>query len=117
MAIFRIGTGEITDSLALEPYIGLLEVVPFFAEQPNVLLELKTKSDCVDGLLDLDPKERVSGLLVDEPQRVIAQDEHGTATLDERLRAARRCKRRVTVWVFISTRWLNILVGKGITAL
>src|SRR5258706_509210 len=53
---FRIGTGEITDSLALDPYIGFsAEVVPFFAEQPNVLLELKTKSDCVDGLLGLDP--------------------------------------------------------------
>src|SRR5215813_2562335 len=33
---FRIGTGEITDSLALDPYIGFsAEVVPFFAEQPN----------------------------------------------------------------------------------
>ncbi|MGH7845556.1 MAG: spore photoproduct lyase family protein, partial [Candidatus Binatia bacterium] len=32
---FRIGTGEITDSLALDPYIGFCaEVVPFFAEQP-----------------------------------------------------------------------------------
>ena len=57
---FRIGTGEITDSLALDPYIGFArEVVPFFAEQPNVLLELKTKSDCVEALLPLDPKDRV----------------------------------------------------------
>jgi spore photoproduct lyase len=90
---FRIGTGEITDSLALEPYIGFArEVVPFFAAQPNVLLELKTKSDCVDGLLDLDPKERIVVSWSMNPQRVIAQDEHGTATLDERLRAARRCQ-------------------------
>src|SRR5574341_1020779 len=52
--MFRICTGEITDSLALEPYIGFArEVVPFFARQPNVLFELKTKSDCVDGLLGL----------------------------------------------------------------
>lgn len=90
---FRIGTGEITDSLALEPYIGFARaVVPFFAEQPNVLLELKTKSDCVDGLLDLDPKDRVVVSWSMNPQRVIAQDEHGTATLDERLGAARRCQ-------------------------
>ena len=71
---FRIGTGEITDSLALEPYIGFArEVVPFFAEQPNVLLELKTKSDCVDGLLDLDPKDRVVVPLVRWTARVLLE--------------------------------------------
>ncbi|HMF47077.1 MAG TPA: hypothetical protein VK603_00440, partial [Candidatus Saccharimonadales bacterium] len=42
---FRVGTGEITDSLALEPYTGMVrELIPYFDEQPNVLLELKTKS-------------------------------------------------------------------------
>lgn len=90
---FRIGTGEITDSLALEPYIGFArEIVPYFAEQANVLLELKTKSDCVDGLLDLDPKDRVVVSWSMNPQRLIDRDEHGTASLSERLEAARRCQ-------------------------
>ena len=57
---FRVGTGEITDSLALEPYTGMVaELMPYFIEQPNVLLELKTKSDCVNSLLNFDPKGRV----------------------------------------------------------
>jgi spore photoproduct lyase len=91
--LFRIGTGEITDSLAVDPYIGFArEVVPFFAQQPNVLLELKTKSDCVEGLVGLDPKERVVVSWSMNPQRVIDADEHGTASLEERLRAARRCQ-------------------------
>jgi spore photoproduct lyase len=90
---FRIGTGEITDSLALDPYIGFSrEIVPFFAEQPNVLLELKTKSDCVDGLLGLDPKDRVVVSWSMNPQRIIDHEEHGTASLAERLVAARRCQ-------------------------
>ena len=90
---FRIGTGEITDSLALDPYIGFArEVVPFFAEQPNVLLELKTKSDCVDGLLALDPKGRVVVSWSMNPQPVIELDEHRTASFEERLGAARRCQ-------------------------
>jgi spore photoproduct lyase len=90
---FRIGTGEITDSLALEPYIGFArEVIPFFAEQENALLELKTKSDCVDGLLDLDPKQRVVVSWSLNPPTVISRDEHGTASLEERLSAARRCQ-------------------------
>jgi len=90
---FRIGTGEITDSLALDPYIGFSrEIVPFFAEQPNTLLELKTKSDCVDELLSLDPKDRVVVAWSMNPQRVIDLHEQGTATLQERLRAAYRCQ-------------------------
>ena len=85
--------GEITDSLALDPYIGFTnEIVPFFAEQSNVLLELKTKSDCVEGLLVLDPKDRVVVSWSMNPQRVIDLDEHGTASLRERLLAARRCQ-------------------------
>lgn len=88
---FRIGTGEITDSLALEPYTGMVrEILPYFAEQPNVLLELKTKSDCVDGLLELDPKGRVVVGWSMNPQRVIDADEHGTASLSARLGAAKR---------------------------
>ena len=79
---FRVGTGEITDSLALEPCTGIVrELIPYFAEQPNVLLELKTKSDCVDSLLDLDSKGRVVVAWSMNPQPVIDADEHGTATL------------------------------------
>jgi spore photoproduct lyase len=90
---FRIGTGEITDSLALDRYIGFCgEVIPFFAEQPNVLLELKTKSDCVDSLLTLKPKGRVVVSWSLNPQPVIDRDERGTASLAQRLNAARRCQ-------------------------
>ena len=90
---FRVGTGEIADSLALEPYIGMAaQLIPYFAEQPNALLELKTKSDCVDGLLNLDSKGRVVVAWSMNPQTVIDRDEHGTASLSERLNAARRCQ-------------------------
>src|SRR5213593_5248820 len=81
---FRIGTGEITDSLALDPYIGFSsEVIPFFAEQPNVLLELKTKSHRVENLLGLNPKGRVVVSWSMNPQKVIDRDEHLTASLEE----------------------------------
>lgn len=90
---FRIGTGEITDSLVLEPYTGMVRtLIPYFAEQPNVLLELKTKSDRVESILDLNPKGRVVVAWSMNPQRVIDLDEHGTASFDQRLAAARRCQ-------------------------
>jgi len=92
-SFFRIGTGEITDSLALDPLIGFAaETVPFFAEQRNALLELKTKSDCVEGLLRVDPKDRVVVSWSMNPQRVIDADERLTASFDERLEAAVRCQ-------------------------
>ena len=88
---FRIGTGELSDSLALDPLLGFsAELVPFFAERQNALLELKTKSDCVEGLLALDPKDRVVVSWSLTPPEIVARDEHGTASFSARLKAARR---------------------------
>src|SRR6476620_3416176 len=90
---FRIGTGEITDSLALEPYTGMVgAMIPYCIQQPNLRLELKTKSDCVDSLLNFDPKGRVVVAWSMNPQRVIDWDENDTASFAERLSAARRCQ-------------------------
>lgn len=88
---FRIGTGELADSLALDPLTGLSPfLVRFFAEHPNALLELKTKSDCVEELLTADPKGRVVVAWSVNPTEVIESDERGTASLEARLRAARQ---------------------------
>jgi len=49
---FRIGTGELSDSLALDHLLGFsADLVPFFflPSGKNVLLELKTKSDTSRG--------------------------------------------------------------------
>ena len=85
----RLGTGEFTDSLALDPWTGharwLREQV---AGLPGVLLELKTKSDRVEGLLELPPLPNlVAAWSLNPPERIRA-DEPGTAPLEARLRAA-----------------------------
>lgn len=88
---FRIGTGELSDSLALDPLLGFSgDLVPFFAARPNALLELKTKSDCVAGLLALDPKDRVVVSWSLTPPDIADSEEHGTAPFAARLEAARR---------------------------
>jgi spore photoproduct lyase len=88
---FRVGTGELADSLALDHLTDLsCELVPFFAARANALLELKTKSDCIDNLLHLDPKDRaVISWSVNAPA-VVAVEEPGTITLEERAAAAAR---------------------------
>jgi spore photoproduct lyase len=88
---FRIGTGELADSLALDPLTGLSgDLVPFFAARPNALLELKTKTAAVDDLLALDPRDRVVVSWSLAPAAAVAFAENGTATVGERLAAARR---------------------------
>jgi|SRR5579862_5371443 len=88
---FRIGTGELADSLALDHLTDLsCELVAFFARQANAVLELKTKSACIENLLGLDPRDRVVVSWSLNPRTIITREEPGTATLEERLTAAAR---------------------------
>jgi len=92
---FRIGTGELSDSLALDALLGFsAELVPFFAARKNALLELKTKSDCVDGLLALDPNDRVVVSWSLTPPAIADTEEHGTASFSARVEAAQRVQAR-----------------------
>jgi DNA repair photolyase len=86
---FRIGTGELSDSLALDQITDFASVlIPFFASKNNAVLELKTKTNMVDHLLDIRHGGRtVIGWSVNTPE-VIASDEVSVANLDERLAAA-----------------------------
>jgi spore photoproduct lyase len=90
---FRIGTGELADSLALDDITGYSRLlVPFFASLPNGLLELKTKSDRIANLANLDHRGHtvVSWSLNSRP--VCRGEELKTAGFDDRLSAARRCQ-------------------------
>ena len=88
---FRIGTGELADSLALDHLTDLsCELVPFFAARTNALLELKTKSDCIENLLRLDPQDRVVVSWSVNAPAIIAAEEAGTTSLEARVAAAAR---------------------------
>jgi spore photoproduct lyase len=90
--IFRFGTGELGDSLTLDGIVGFAnEAVPFFAAQRNGILELKTKASDVDHLLSLDHGGKTVCSWSLNPEKIIEEEEHLAATLDERLHAAQRC--------------------------
>ncbi|HPW44886.1 MAG TPA: radical SAM protein [bacterium] len=86
---FRIGTGELGDSLALDPITESASLlVPFFASKKNAILELKTKSLCVDSLMELRHRNRtVVSWSINTPA-YIASEERNTSSLEERLEAA-----------------------------
>jgi spore photoproduct lyase len=88
---FRVGTGELADSLAFDSLTALSrDLVSYFSQRPNLMLELKTKTDEIDNLLALDPCGRTTVSWSLSPMRVFASSEHRTASPHRRIRAARR---------------------------
>lgn len=89
--LLRVCTGQVADSLALEPEVGFAAAaVERFASLQNGVLELKTKTDRVDHLLQLAHGGRTIISWSLNPADVVDREEHGSAPLSARLAAARR---------------------------
>lgn len=87
---FRIGTGQLADSLSLDHLTGLSrELVSFFNRQPNAILELKTKSDNVSNLLELENGRNVIVAWSLTSRRIQESEEHKCPSLEQRLLAAK----------------------------
>ena len=91
--IFRVGTGEFTDSLALDPVVGWTEILlSFFAERRNAVLELKTKTDHIAGLLSAKHRDRIIVSWSLNSPFISAREEHGAPGIRKRLLAAKQCQ-------------------------
>jgi spore photoproduct lyase len=91
----RLGTGELSDSLALESIFPFSQfLIQFFAERQGGILELKTKSVNVDPLLFLNHRGNTIISWSLNPQKMIEREERGTAPLKERIRAAKKCQEK-----------------------
>ena len=89
---FRVGTGELTDSLALDDFLPYSQtLIPFFNQQKNAVLELKTKSDRVENLLQQDDVSNVIISWSINPPEIAESEEKGTPGTLQRLNAARLC--------------------------
>ena len=87
--LFRVGTGEHSDSLALDPLLEInQQVIPFFGQLKNAILELKTKSHHVSHLLDLAHQGNTVISWSLNPASIVEREEHKTAKLHQRLQAA-----------------------------
>jgi len=91
--IFRIGTGELADSLStdhLTEYSS--QLVSFFADKKNAIIELKTKSTLIDNFLNLDHNGRTVVAWSLNTPKIISTEESLAPTLDERLATAAECQ-------------------------
>ncbi len=90
--LYHIGTGQASDSLMWGNQHGVLDSMLGFAKKwPNALLEFKTKSKNIKYLLkEQRPKNIVCSWSVN-PQDIIENEEHLTASFADRVKAARAC--------------------------
>ena len=90
---YRVGTGEVIDSLSLDPLtLFSRELINLFKDFPHWTLEFKTKSNCVDQFLDLGPCPNVLVSWSINPPHIIDKEEHDTASFNERIEAAKKCR-------------------------
>jgi len=90
---YRIGTGELADSLALDHITAYSKkMIPLFATFPNGILELKTKSDQIANLENLDHRGHTVISWSLNSSGICRTEERQAATLEERLAAAVQCQ-------------------------
>jgi len=91
--IAAFNMGEMLDSLALDHITNLTtQLVPFFAGLSKAYLMLLAKSSNIDNLFSVEPNSHTVVSWTLNSDKAITAFEPGTATLDERLAAARRCQ-------------------------
>ncbi len=88
----RLGSGQFTDSLALDEFTGYSAlIVDFFRQHPESFFEFKTKSANISLLLKTAPAANILVSWSVNPQAIIDTQEFYTASLEARLNAAARC--------------------------
>lgn len=87
---YHIGTGQSSDSLMWGNKEGILDALFQFAkENPNVILEFKTKSSNIEYFLKNEVPNNMLLTWSLNTQTIIDNEEHLTASLDKRIASAR----------------------------
>lgn len=87
---YRIGTGELGDSLVYDPITGFSkDFIDFFSNYPSNIFEFKTKTNLIDNILKINsPGNIIVGFSLN-PEIVIKNQEGFSSFLIERLIAAK----------------------------
>ncbi|MFK5880723.1 MAG: hypothetical protein QM482_00805 [Sulfurospirillum sp.] len=87
---YHIGTGQSSDSLLWGNKGGIMEALfEFASKNPNVILELKSKSKNIKYLLENDVPKNILCTWSLNPTTIIENEEHLSASLNERIESAR----------------------------
>jgi spore photoproduct lyase len=87
----RIGTGELSDSLAMDPQTNYSQkILSIFENFPHIVFEFKTKSTNVENISNYNYKRKLKNIVISwslNPQEVIEREELLTPNLHSRLMA------------------------------
>ena len=88
---YHIGSGQSSDSLSLGNKNGILDAqLEFATNNPNIILEFKTKSKNINYFLNINTPKNIFISWSLNPQLFIDNEEARTASLIERLNSARK---------------------------
>ncbi len=86
---FRIGTGELTDSLTFDHITHLSpHLVTYFARKSNAIIELKSKNIHIENILGLDHRRRTVVSWSMNADEIVSAEEHCAPSIADRLQAA-----------------------------
>jgi spore photoproduct lyase len=86
----RLGTGELADSLALEPELGFAqEFIEYFDTRKNFIFELKTKTDRIAMFEKLKASEQTVVSWSVNPKEIARAEEKSAADIGSRLQSAK----------------------------
>ncbi|MDH5478569.1 MAG: hypothetical protein OEY50_09575 [Nitrospinota bacterium] len=87
----RLGTGELSDSLMFDHQLGLSSMLLAMVRQrPRVVLELKTKTDNIDSILNNEPMENIVIAWSLNAPAIADGEEKGAVSIGKRIDAASR---------------------------
>ncbi len=86
---FRIGTGELSDSLALDHLTNhSRELISFFRKKPSALFELKTKTTNIANVIKEEPASNIIISWSLNTPFIVKMEEKGAPQVEERIEAA-----------------------------
>ena len=89
--IYRIGSGEFTDSLMMDEVSGIgKKLIERYSASPNVMIELKTKSDNIGHLLQIKNMGNAVLAWSLSTERNVSEYEMDSAPVHARINAARK---------------------------
>jgi spore photoproduct lyase len=87
----RLGTGQFGDPLGLEEIFPLnAKMIEWTADMEDVCLEIKSKSDYINPVLEAKDAKHVTLAFSLNPQSIVDRFEHGASSLVDRLEAAQK---------------------------
>ncbi len=108
--ILRFGTGELSDSLALDKKYGLnIPLIEFFGMEKKAILELKSKWAYIDHLLPYLNRYTVISFSL-APQKIIEKEEKRTSPLRKRLLTL---KKAIDIGCYVGLHFDPVIVYPG----